>query len=50
VLPVKGTHLKVQDGFAEGEFQVEISITSDEGPYREARFMVHVYNNTQNYK
>jgi hypothetical protein len=39
--------LKVQDGFPEGEFQVEISVTSDEGPYTEIILIVDVYNNTQ---
>ena len=39
--------LKFEDGFAQGEFEIDISITSDEGAYAQTRFMVYVTSNTQ---
>jgi hypothetical protein len=41
------TYLRVQDGFAIGEFELELSITSDEGPYVRAKIKVHVDSDFQ---
>ncbi|MGB8938050.1 MAG: hypothetical protein WCC17_23415 [Candidatus Nitrosopolaris sp.] len=38
----KGSYLKFEDGFATGRFEVEISITSDDGPYTEGKFTIYV--------
>lgn len=34
--------LRVEDSFSDGVFDIEIMITSDEGPYKRARFKVTV--------
>jgi hypothetical protein len=48
VMPAEGqTYLKPQDGFTVGKFDVEISITSDEGPYVQARLTIYVESNFQ---
>ena len=41
------TYLRVQDGFAIGEFELELSITSDEGPYVRAKIKIHVDSDFQ---
>jgi len=45
--PEGQTYLKPQDGFTIGEFEVEISVTSDEGRYSEERFRIHVESDFQ---
>ncbi|MGB7956018.1 MAG: hypothetical protein WCF23_18750, partial [Candidatus Nitrosopolaris sp.] len=35
-------NLTVEDSFTNGEFDIEIMITSDEGPYKQAKFRVTV--------
>ncbi len=42
LIPEGGSYLKFEDGFAKGEFDVEVFITSDEGPYTQGKFTIHV--------
>jgi hypothetical protein len=42
------SYLKFEDGFARGEFEVEICVTSLEGPYVHARLRINVETNFQN--
>jgi hypothetical protein len=48
LVPDGQTYLKPQDGFTKGEFEVDISITSNEGPFTQTKFMVSVEPNFQN--
>lgn len=45
LLPEGQTYLKPQDGFTIGEFDLELSITSDEGPYIQAMLTIQVERN-----
>ena len=36
------SYLRVQDGFTIGEFELELSVTSDEGPYVRGKIKIHV--------
>jgi hypothetical protein len=36
------SYLRVQDGFTIGEFELELTITSDEGPYVRGKIKIHV--------
>jgi len=36
------SYLRVQDGFTIGELELELSITSDEGPYVRGKIKIHV--------
>ena len=35
-------NLEVPDSFSNGDFEVEIAVTSEEGPYANSRFRIHV--------
>jgi hypothetical protein len=41
------SYLRVQDGFSTGEFELELSITSDEGPYVRGKIKIHVDSDFQ---
>lgn len=38
----RSQNLTVEDSFTNGDFEIEITITSDEGPYKRAKFNVIV--------
>jgi hypothetical protein len=38
----QANNLRVEDSFTDGEFIIEISVTSDEGPYKISKFLVTI--------